>query len=114
MIFETKIFRGLFSHLYFRMIFVIRVPHITATHCMLYRYALSIKSLPKKLKISAHTRVEVGWASAKLLQTRGNGINFSRFMQTSFMDDPLALAINISMCNLFFVLTILRLIKIHR
>jgi len=30
------------------MIFVIRVPNITATHCMLYRHALAAKSLQKK------------------------------------------------------------------
>jgi len=32
------------------MIFVIRAPHITATHCMLYRHALAAKSLPEKLE----------------------------------------------------------------
>jgi len=33
-----------------------------------------------------------------------NGVNFSWFVQVSFMDGPLALEINVSMCNLFFVL----------
>jgi len=30
------------------MIFVIKVPHITITHCMLYRQTLAAKSLPEK------------------------------------------------------------------
>jgi len=58
MIFETKIFSRSFFTFANPHDFVIRVLHITATHCMLYRHALAATSLPENWKMSAQSKVE--------------------------------------------------------
>jgi len=105
MIFKLKIFRDLFSHLHFRIIFVIRVPHITATYCLLHRHALAATSLPEKLeKIHTSKGGSEVEPVRKFCGQGGMGSIFRDSCMTSFMDGHLALAINISMCNLHIVL----------
>jgi len=55
------------------MIFVIRVPHITATHCMLYCYALAVKSLPEKLENVRSNNLRVEAVARERFFEQGGG-----------------------------------------
>jgi len=77
MIFELKNIQGLFSHLHFRMIFVIRVPHNITTYCVCYIATLLQPSHGRKnWKMSAQTRVKVGLSQCENFTDNEGGDQF--------------------------------------